>query len=175
MIATRWPAGLPVLELFARVDAEHPLPEGWGAWGNQSGAEPQAPADEVDSNLAVVSPSGEMAAAADATSDRASAAAAVEGAPYDAGDVVTIDQLAGSEWLSPNGVRAAELSEREQLKILSDFCHPQRALQNAIGPLYVEQGYAYQSSGQWALRGAGWDRLRELEAAAAPPAPANPI
>jgi N6-adenosine-specific RNA methylase IME4 len=29
--------GLPVLELFARVDAEHPLPKGWDAWGNQSG------------------------------------------------------------------------------------------------------------------------------------------
>ncbi|MGY3117683.1 N6-adenosine-specific RNA methylase IME4 [Bradyrhizobium sp. S3.14.4] len=28
---------LPVLELFARVDAEHPLPENWGAWGNQAG------------------------------------------------------------------------------------------------------------------------------------------
>jgi N6-adenosine-specific RNA methylase IME4 len=31
--------GLPVLELFARVDAEHPLPEGWEAWGNQSNPE----------------------------------------------------------------------------------------------------------------------------------------
>lgn len=29
--------GLPVLELFARVDAAHPLPEGWDAWGNQAG------------------------------------------------------------------------------------------------------------------------------------------
>jgi N6-adenosine-specific RNA methylase IME4 len=27
---------LPVLELFARVDAEHPLPEGWEPWGNQA-------------------------------------------------------------------------------------------------------------------------------------------
>lgn len=30
--------GLPVLELFARVDADHPLPAGWEAWGNQSAA-----------------------------------------------------------------------------------------------------------------------------------------
>jgi N6-adenosine-specific RNA methylase IME4 len=29
---------LPVLELFARVDAEHPLPENWSAWGNQAGS-----------------------------------------------------------------------------------------------------------------------------------------
>jgi N6-adenosine-specific RNA methylase IME4 len=26
--------GLPVLELFARVDDEHPLPDGWESWGN---------------------------------------------------------------------------------------------------------------------------------------------
>lgn len=29
--------GVPVVELFARVDAEHPLPPGWEAWGNQAG------------------------------------------------------------------------------------------------------------------------------------------
>ncbi|UGA46704.1 hypothetical protein HU230_0011950 [Bradyrhizobium quebecense] len=28
--------GVPALELFARVDAEHPLPPGWDAWGNQA-------------------------------------------------------------------------------------------------------------------------------------------
>ncbi|WP_074129305.1 hypothetical protein [Bradyrhizobium sp. NAS96.2] len=28
--------GVPALELFARVDAEHPLPPGWHAWGNQT-------------------------------------------------------------------------------------------------------------------------------------------
>ncbi|QUS40592.1 hypothetical protein RPMA_18420 [Tardiphaga alba] len=33
--------GLPVLELFARVDDEHPLPEGWDAWGNQAQAVPE--------------------------------------------------------------------------------------------------------------------------------------
>ncbi|WP_456622165.1 MULTISPECIES: MT-A70 family methyltransferase [unclassified Bradyrhizobium] len=136
-----------------------------------------------DSNLAVVSPSGEVvaspqgdvdtAAAADATSVGASAAAAVE-APYNAGDVIAIDQLAGSEWLTPNQVRAEDLSEREQLKILSDFCHPRRDLQGVIGPLHVERGYAYQSNGQWALRGQGWDRLRELEAAEAAPAAPKP-
>lgn len=27
---------LPVMEFFARVDAEHPLPRNWAAWGNQS-------------------------------------------------------------------------------------------------------------------------------------------
>jgi N6-adenosine-specific RNA methylase IME4/ParB-like chromosome segregation protein Spo0J len=30
--------GLPVLELFARVDAEHPLPVGWEPWGNEAGS-----------------------------------------------------------------------------------------------------------------------------------------
>lgn len=33
----RMTRGLPVLELFARVDADNPLPEGWTAWGNQAG------------------------------------------------------------------------------------------------------------------------------------------
>ena len=28
--------GLPVLELFARVDADHPLPENWTPWGNEA-------------------------------------------------------------------------------------------------------------------------------------------
>jgi hypothetical protein len=28
--------GVPVLELFARVDAEHTLPLDWQAWGNQA-------------------------------------------------------------------------------------------------------------------------------------------
>jgi N6-adenosine-specific RNA methylase IME4 len=28
--------GVPVLELFARVDADHPLPPDWQAWGNQA-------------------------------------------------------------------------------------------------------------------------------------------
>jgi N6-adenosine-specific RNA methylase IME4 len=28
--------GLPTLELFARVDDEHPLPDRWEAWGNQA-------------------------------------------------------------------------------------------------------------------------------------------
>lgn len=32
----RMTGGLPVLELFARVDAEHPLPIGFYAWGNQA-------------------------------------------------------------------------------------------------------------------------------------------
>ncbi len=27
---------LPVLEMFARIDAEHPLPAGWEGWGNES-------------------------------------------------------------------------------------------------------------------------------------------
>ncbi len=31
--------GVPVLELFARVDGEHPLPPDWLAWGNQAASE----------------------------------------------------------------------------------------------------------------------------------------
>ncbi|MGY4288861.1 N6-adenosine-specific RNA methylase IME4 [Bradyrhizobium sp. LM2.7] len=209
---------LPVLELFARVDAEHPLPENWSAWGNQAGVslqgnaiaiatdasdssssagatetvilsgydvdrlkqrewagdvgtvddegEPPAQSDDIRSlwmheaiqgrhvvsntrdgsfsvatcqcgwrfrawtvpdgwqqrddaidnhwreiiaqhDAALPEPSGETeAAAAEATSEGASPAAAVSGAPYDASDAVTIDQLAGSEWLAPPAVRS---------------------------------------------------------------------
>jgi N6-adenosine-specific RNA methylase IME4 len=39
---------LPVLELFARVDAEHPLPENWDAWGNQAGVSLVAPQGAIE-------------------------------------------------------------------------------------------------------------------------------
>lgn len=32
---------LPVLEMFARVDDEHPLPHGWESWGNESTPQPE--------------------------------------------------------------------------------------------------------------------------------------
>jgi hypothetical protein len=182
-------APLPVLELFARVDAEHPLPPGWLAAGNQAApaAELEAPApDQTESSFAVErmpSDAGETTmAAADATSDsRASAAAAVvdmiaadpnDRAPYDAADVIEIDQLAGSDYLQPAELDALELEEIEQLRILSDFCHPKRdATQNVLGPLWQAREMAYQSGGQWQLREAGKARLRELIDAIAPPAP----
>jgi N6-adenosine-specific RNA methylase IME4 len=37
-VIQRMTGGVPVLELFARVDAEHPLPGDWIAWGNQAQA-----------------------------------------------------------------------------------------------------------------------------------------
>ncbi len=42
--------GLPVLELFARVDDEHPLPAGWEAWGNEARAvgTDEAPASALE-------------------------------------------------------------------------------------------------------------------------------
>ncbi|MFK4622544.1 methyltransferase-A70 family protein [Bradyrhizobium diazoefficiens] len=187
-------APLPVLELFARVDAEHPLPENWDAWGNQAGVALVAPhgaietatdaaaspssAQDVISDLPA--PSGETeAAAADATSDGAGAAAAVsdvaERAPYNAGDTIVIDQLAGSEWLARAVDVApfdpASIGERDALKILSDCCHPRRDIAPALGAFYQARGFAHQQGEQWALRGQGWDRLRELEAAELPPAP----
>lgn len=209
---------LPVLELFARVDAEHPLPPGWLAAGNQA-----APATELDArcdcqhpettadgfaavsvdcplhgddgrtittetSFAAGSPSdaGETATAAAATENGASPAAAVadivasvsiEGppdrAPYDAGDVIAIDQLAGSDYLVPAAPGALDLAEIEQLRILSDFCHPKRdATQAVLGPHWQARGMAYESAGQWQLREAGKARLRELIDAIAPaPAP----
>lgn len=49
---------LPVLELFARVDAEHPLPEGFIAWGNQAGE----PLIDVDGRAVVHDGMGEVIA-----------------------------------------------------------------------------------------------------------------
>lgn len=43
----RMTGGLPVLELFARVDAEHPMPPGFYAWGNQAGDVIDASSGEV--------------------------------------------------------------------------------------------------------------------------------
>ncbi|APO53480.1 hypothetical protein LUI11_15415 [Bradyrhizobium diazoefficiens] len=207
-------AGLPVLELFARVDAEHPLPEGWGAWGNQANEDPAAKEPEANAGSEVATSglpaegssrpvdgrsstatselmdvtSGETApihylpalsgeaeaAAAEAISDGASAAAAVE-APYNAGDVIAIDQLAGSEWLAPS-IEAApfdpsSLPEREALKILSDFCHPRRDIAPALGEFYLARGFTYRGAIEWSLTGKGWDRLRELQALDVPAAP----
>jgi N6-adenosine-specific RNA methylase IME4 len=178
---------LPVLEMFARVDAKHPLPPGWDACGNQAGAPPiEIEPDAKDSSFAAGMPSdaGEtVTAAANATSDGASVAAAVadvvtisdnqvvDRAPYDADDVVAIDQLAGSEWLRPVELDALQLTELEQLTILSDFCHPKRAaMQDVLGASWQAREMAYQSGGQWQLREAGWSRLHALrDAVTAPP------
>lgn len=264
-------APLPVLELFARVDAEHPLPANWDAWGNQAGValvapqgaietptdaapSPSAGAEEdilrdafnaaraardaerlwehpardghtvsmtrdypggVSFNVATCrcgwsfrvetkpfglerddavdahwrdviaqqdlpEPSGETEAAAAEATDGASVAAAVADleassspAPYDAGDVITIDQLAGSEWLvaEPASFDPASLGECEALKILSDFCHVRRDIAPALGEFYHPRGYSYLGAVEWSLTGKGWDRLRELQADGVPPAP----
>lgn len=259
---------LPVLELFARVDAEHPLPPGWIAAGNQAeidnatDAAPSSARDcdhdarrdawrayqdaqdsarlwqhpaiadlhvlkmtrdyagevsfdvatcqcgwsfrcesapfdlardwacdahwrEVIESFAAGLPSdaGEtVTAAADATENGASPAAAVadvvsaigevgDRAPYDDGDVIQIDQLAGSDYLQSAELDALELEEIEQLRILSDFCHPKRdATQDVLGPHWQAREMAYLSGGQWQLREAGRARLRTLIDAAAPPA-----
>ncbi|MEY9110418.1 N6-adenosine-specific RNA methylase IME4 [Bradyrhizobium yuanmingense] len=172
---------LPVLELFARVDDQHPLPEGWGAWGNQAGislqAEISTPTDASESSspagedLAEL-PSGETeAAAAEATSEWASTAAAVTEPPYSDGDVIVIDQPAGTDWLQPTQLDALELPELEQLRILADFCHPKRdAMQGVLGPIWQAREMAYESGGQWQLRAAGKARLRELIDAVGAPA-----
>lgn len=261
-------APLPVLELFARVDAEHPLPENWDAWGNQAGVALGAPQgaiesptdaaaspssadvaedlrqafvasraardverlwehpavhdrhvvsmtrdypggvsfsvatcrcgwsfrvetkpfglerdDAVDnhrreiiaqheSGLAAELPAGEAGAAAAEATDGASVAAAVtDGAPYDAGDTIVIDQLAGSEWLAPAPFDPASIGEREALTILSDFCHPRRDIAPDLGEFYRAHGYSYLGATEWSLTGKGWDRLRELQAEATPPGP----
>lgn len=261
-------APLPVLELFARVDAEHPLPQNWDAWGNQAGVnialqtsaagepssapspQPDADAgardnddgspaahiemlwghpaitgvhtvsmtreypgdqilsvatcqcgwsfradtfadgaqlrqDAVDthwrdviaqhqSGLAAELPAvGGGVAVADTSSERASPAVSAtdDRAPYDDVDTITIDQLAGSEWLAPATFDPASLGEREALTILSDFCHLRRDIAPDLGEFYRARGYSYLGATEWSLTGKGWDRLRELQAEATPPGP----
>lgn len=171
---------LPVLELFARIDSEHPLPPGWLAAGNQA----ESRQDEIDDSsfaAGVPSDAGEtVTAAAIATSDGASVAAAVadvlelppsDRAPYDESDAIQIDQLAGADYLLPAELDALELAEREQLEILSDFCHKRRALADVLGPLWQARELAYQINGRWQLREAGWALLRDMQAADRAPAP----
>lgn len=167
MLADMAGANVPALEMFARFDPDNPPPPGWDLWGNQAGQSQDLPV-----------PSGETEAAAAEATDGASTAAAVAGveaadrAPYETRDVVTIDQIAGSEWLQPTELDALELDELEQLKILSDFCHPRRAMQSVLGPLFSKRELAYEASpGQWGLREVGYARKRELEALKAEPAP----
>jgi N6-adenosine-specific RNA methylase IME4 len=68
-VIQRMTGGVPVLELFARVDAEHPLPADWIGWGNQA----QAPVDVAPDESIVAPEQGDVAPEAEATaaSDRA--------------------------------------------------------------------------------------------------------
>ena len=53
MIATMAGKGVPVLEMFARFDAENPPPVGWDLWGNQAADNSQANAvDHADAGEA---------------------------------------------------------------------------------------------------------------------------
>ena len=45
MIATMAGRGVPVLEMFARFDADNPPPPGWDLWGNQAKPQNAAPAE----------------------------------------------------------------------------------------------------------------------------------
>ena len=49
--------GLPVLELFAREDAEHVLPPNFYTWGNQSKGTAELPPHDPDTGEIIESPS----------------------------------------------------------------------------------------------------------------------
>ncbi|WP_441268700.1 hypothetical protein AB7G19_30080 [Bradyrhizobium sp. 215_C5_N1_1] len=112
-------------------------------------------------------------AVADTSSERASPAVSAtdDRAPYDGVDVITIDQLAGSEWLAPAPFDPASLGEREGLTILSDFCHQRRDIAPDLGEFYRARGFSYFGGKEWSLTGKGWDRLRELQTEATPQGP----
>lgn len=167
--------GLPVLEMFARVDAEHPLPAGWDAWGNQAQLAPSDSASSVSVNYPPETESGAPAgsargnpgidqstaqaprpdlaeresgegvtAAADATSERASVAAAVTALP----DAPAPIELAfpPSEWTDLQAF--ASLAEGT----------------TAIAPGYIRRGLVYEfMAGVFRLTSAGEIRIKVLE------------
>lgn len=189
MIATM-AGGVPVLELFARVDAEHPLPPDWEGWGNQAGA---ATADEIQSSDGGVEsghtgeqvlPSGILEnpnPAAETTTELSPAAgepmvgAGVAPSPSD--DLLehaTADEPPASVAEGEDGDEALSspsslepIDEFTALKALSDFCYPNRiAIAAVVAADYIARGFAFQYSGRkdWSLTEAGWARLRELDA-----------
>lgn len=67
----------------------------------------------------------------------------------------------------PGDAGAADISEFDALKLLSDYCYPDRAARAPlIAPRYIAQGLAFKFGGRedWSLTDRGWQRLRELDA-----------
>lgn len=178
MIATM-SGGVPVLELFARVDADHPLPEGWEAFGNQAGGGDvsTAPADSesipavttseiADSTTAdtdIIPVSDESHANA---GDEASAGQTCEA------DVEPVSRLAAGRTADdvPATSPAAKdsVDEFTALRAISSYAYQGRqAIVAAVGEEYIKRGYAYLVGGatDYQLTEAGWARLNELKAA----------
>jgi N6-adenosine-specific RNA methylase IME4 len=135
--------GVPVLELFARVDAEHPLPPDWEAWGNQAVVAVEIAAAEIDASAAFVAPIAENACAA--------AVSEIAAAPEIAAPIEPLPQLC----------------EFDELRAFSDFCFPRRMeILTAIAPAYIERGLAYSikiGGSDWGLTEAGWKRFYAIE------------
>ena len=157
MIATMAGRGVPVLEMFARFDADNPPPAGWDLWGNQAApieppaVEPveAAPAPGVASLFADCACGGSVQPAP----LELAVAPSKPPAPAPIADVV--DSV------------AVELDEFDALKAVADFCYPNRArLVQQAGRFCKDRGFAYQriSDNEWLLSLKGRDRLRELEA-----------
>jgi N6-adenosine-specific RNA methylase IME4 len=188
MIATMAGRDVPVLEMFARLDADNQPPPGWDLWGNQAqGNRSQEPAAQpfpaqndiegnhpfVDSGDASRSADQPAAPAASPTPDDRIVDTTADENPVRFETAVPPAGKPGSE--SPVPI---ELSEFDALKLISDFCDPRRSeLLPQIGPEYAERGLAIEQSatGQWILRDAGWSRLRELEAERKACEPAKPV
>lgn len=133
---------LPVLEMFARVDAKHPLPPGWDACGNQAGATPALiDLDQSESSFAAELPSaGEtVTAAADATSARANAAAAV----------------------TDNSEPAFPPTEWADLQLFLSRAPVEQLA--PIAPGYLRRGLVQEWLGEWRLTKAGEIRIGVLE------------
>lgn len=174
MIATMT-GGLPVLEMFARVDDEHPLPPGWDACGNQAdAAAPPArqpcpasnaglePIEIEQASFAAELPSAHKsdAAAVDTISERVSPTVAV----------TTLGQVQG-EAAAPLSSGANEipelafpLAELAELNLFTVFFDPASAEEAAaLAPAYVKRGLVHEWCGEWRLTPAGGIRRQVVE------------
>lgn len=154
---------VPVLELFARVDAEHPLPADWHAWGNQA----------VVVDLTALEAAGHV--------DRLVGGEIVvdtfDSAPIDPapdGDAARAAETMAAIAERVAAEPAPALSEFDALKAVSDFCFPNRdAVLPRIAPDLVARGLARRLGGRddWLLSEAGWKCLHALEKARRDAAP----
>ncbi|MBN8972940.1 MAG: hypothetical protein J0H51_13095 [Rhizobiales bacterium] len=182
MIATM-SGGVPVLELFARVDAEHPLPEGWEAFGNQAGGDGVSTAS-TDSESVSADTTSEIA---DSTMADADIIAASDDSHVNADDEAPAGQTSDADVESVSRLAAGRTADAEvgdvpatlpaskdsvdeftALRALSSFAYPDRmSIVACVADDYIARGLAFQIGGteDWSLTEVGWARLNELKVA----------
>lgn len=148
--------GLPVLEMFARVDADHPLPAGWAACGNQAGAPAVEPAAEI-----VLEESEKLDGTLVQTvrgPDGREILREVVSVPSLEAPIVREITIAASIEAQP----AFPPTEYADLLALAEGAELEAGLVARL-PDYARRGLADDALGRWRLSGAGKVRLEVVE------------